>query len=63
MALTEEEKERIKKTLDEIDLKYDKKLASEERRPIFKLEFNWGKTKPRTSSQPSSDNKPSQEKK
>ena len=36
---------------------------SEQPRPISKLEFNRGETKPRTPSQPSSDNKSSQEKK
>jgi hypothetical protein len=37
--------------------------AYEEHRPIFKLEFNWGKTKPKNPNQPSSDNNTSQEKK
>jgi hypothetical protein len=38
-------------------------IAYEEHRPIFKLEFNWGKTKPKNPNQPPSDNNPSQEKK
>jgi hypothetical protein len=49
-SLTEEEKRLVER-------------YSELHRPIFKLEFNWGKTKPKNSSQPSSDNNPSQEKK
>jgi hypothetical protein len=64
MALTEEEKQRVIDALDELDLELSKKvLASEESRPFFKLEFNWGKAKPQNPNQPPSDNNPSQEKK
>ena len=58
MALTEEQKQLLLGQLDALDeLDEEKK---EERRPIFKLEFNLGKTKPKNSDQPSSDNDPSE---
>jgi|LakMenEpi03Aug12_release.lakeMendotaPanAssembly.Ray.scaffolds.fasta_scaffold1536364_2 hypothetical protein len=40
-----------------------KVTQSEQRRPIAKLKFDLGETKPRNPNQPSSDNKPSQEQK
>ena len=46
-----------------INSKNHEQNFSEQYRLISKLEFNRGETKPRTPSQPSSDNKPSQEKK
>ena len=41
----------------------NKVTQSEQHRPIAKLKFNQGDTKPRNPNQPSSDNNPSQEKK
>jgi hypothetical protein len=59
MALTEEEEQRVLNLLDELELDEARK---EEHRLIFKLVSNLGKTKPKNSNQPSSDNNPCQDK-